>query len=155
MYAIADKRKPKDAACLQFGTLALMGSLSHLSPGDYSRTYNTFLAKVVEAKQGRTTARWAERNMPKVRGKAYWEKLLRGIQAMTTEDIGVIADWLNMDPFLFIRAVKEDNLHLVPEFKKLRIVSSSPDDGFTQLPDNEEEADRQKLLTAAKRGPRK
>ena len=87
-----------------------MGSKSHLTPGEFSQTFNDFLRRVVEAQDGRPTERWAEANMPKERGRSYWGKLLAGTQAMTTEDIYLVARWLNIGPFDFVRAVRENDL---------------------------------------------
>lgn len=94
-----------------------MGSKSHLTPRAYSLRFNRFLERViVEQKGGRAEARWAEVNMPGPpdgRGKDYWAKLLKGKQAMTTEDISLVADWLDVSPMTFVRAVHEDDIALV------------------------------------------
>ena len=128
----------------------VMGSTSHLTPGEYSLTFNDFLLKVVVTQGGVPTARWAEINMPSARGKSYWEKLLKKTQSMTTEDIALIASWLEMDPFVFVRAVRTDDIHLVPKFAQLP-VSGSEDDGITPI-SIEEERELRRRKRAAKTG---
>jgi hypothetical protein len=90
-----------------------MGSKSHLKPGEYSRKFNDFLVKLVAAQDGRPTARWAERNLPSERGKDYWQKLFDARQAMTTEDIALLARWMGVSPITFVRAAHAGDVSLL------------------------------------------
>lgn len=135
MSAIADNCKHQAKESRQLATLGGMGTLTHLSPGEFSLQFNSFLGRVVEdGLNGRLTARWAEKNMPPERKKEYWHKLLTNKQSLTTEDISLIADWLDVSPFVFVDAVKTNDLDLV------RAVSSWMDDDL--LDANEEERRR-------------
>lgn len=119
-----------------------MGTTSHLTPGDFSKSFSAFLRRVIEAQGGRPTERWAEANMPASRGRTYWGKLLNGTQAMTTEDISVLAQWLGVKPFEFIRGVRENDLSLVG-------VGGSGDDEPQVLSAEEEQRLRKNALDLA------
>lgn len=123
-----------------------MGAKSHLTPGEFSQQFNDFLKRVVLAKGGRPTARWAQAHMPDDRKKDYWHKIINGTQAMTTEDISVVARWLDVSPFDFVRAVRENNLTLVN-------VSGGTDPGV--LSPEEEQSAREAFGLAARRRAQK
>lgn len=137
-----------------------MGRISHLTPAEFSRQFNAMLRQVVAAKGGASgrsvagvSARWAGDNITG-RKKDYWAKLFVDGAAMTTEDIALVAKWLGVSPFEFVRAVREDNIELL-----LAVGGSTHDDNVTEvdftrsLPVIEEEIPDDKAAKT-KRGPR-
>lgn len=87
-----------------------MGSTSHLEPQRFANALREYLNAQIEALGADNSGRWLETHTHGARSRNYWRKITNGAQAMTSNDIEVIATTLfDQTPYEFIRATRAWN----------------------------------------------
>ena len=85
-----------------------MGTKSHLEPEQFAEQLRGFLWEQIEPLGADKSGRWLEAATGKARSREYWRKILAGVQAMTTNDVQVIAECIfEQSPYEFVRAVRD------------------------------------------------
>ncbi|MGH3703767.1 MAG: hypothetical protein ACRDT9_03980 [Agromyces sp.] len=85
-----------------------MGRRSVTTPASgFALQLGEYLWHLVEADGGDRTGRHLSRVLNGERARDYCGKLLDGSSAMNTNDIALIADWLEISPYEFIRQARE------------------------------------------------
>ena len=103
----------------------LMGKTSHLEPGSFASHINGYLWSLI-ADEADASGRWLERATGGVRKKDYWKKITDNTQAMTTNDIHVVADLFDISPYEFVRNAREWRDDEQPAFDGPRIGTNVP-----------------------------
>lgn len=87
-----------------------MGSTSHLEPQRFAEALRTYLNAQIEPLGADNSGRWLEARTDGARSRGYWRKITAGTQAMTSNDIEVLArEIFKQSPYEFIRAVRAWN----------------------------------------------
>lgn len=80
-----------------------MGAKSHLSPEGFASALNAYLKKVLEDNNKTDlSGRWLEQITSGARRYDYWSKFVKNTQAMTTNDIQVIATAFGVTPYEWV-----------------------------------------------------
>lgn len=83
---------------------------SILEPMTFARELGEYLWHLVDSERGDRSGRWLAARAD--RSSGYWEKILNLRQAMTTNDIAIIANLFNVSPYQFIRDARSWNENL-------------------------------------------
>lgn len=78
---------------------------SILVPTPFARHLGQYLWYLVDAEQGDRSGRWLAARTDRSNG--YWEKILNVKQAMTTNDIELVAEVFGVSPYQFVRDARE------------------------------------------------
>lgn len=90
-----------------------MGRATHLPPSSaFARVLNEYLANLVNEAGGDVlSGRWLEKRTAEQREDApkrsYWAKFTKNEQAMTTNDIALLAPIFGMTPYEFVASARE------------------------------------------------
>lgn len=83
-----------------------MGSISHNAPQRFAEQLRSYLWAQIEH-EADSSGRWLEKKTDGARSREYWRKVTSGVQAMTTNDVEVIAVAVfEQSPYDFIRAAR-------------------------------------------------
>lgn len=82
-----------------------MGKTSHAEPGDFASELAAYLRYLINANGGGQdlSGRWMAQASGGARSYDYWSKLIKGRQAMTTNDLDVVGEIFGMTAFEFVR----------------------------------------------------
>lgn len=103
-----------------------MGKTSHLEPGSFASHLNRYLWSLIRERGADASGRWMERETNAARKKDYWRKITDDTQAMTTNDIHVVALMLAISPYDFVRNARDWDEGSVQEFDGPRIGPNVP-----------------------------
>lgn len=78
---------------------------STLGPTPFARHLGSYLWSLVRAENGDRSGRWLAARTDRSNG--YWEKILNLRQAMTTNDIAIVAELFGVSPYQFVHEARE------------------------------------------------
>ena len=84
-----------------------MGKISHSAPKRFAEELRSYLWEQIAPQQADRSGRWLEAATSKARSRDYWRKVINGDQAMTSNDIEIVAAIFEQTPYEFIRAVRD------------------------------------------------
>lgn len=83
-----------------------MGRISHLPPRRFAEELRAYLWAQIEPEGADASGRWLEARTGGARSRDYWRKITSGAQAMTTNDVEVLAGLFDQSPYDFIRSAR-------------------------------------------------
>lgn len=84
-----------------------MGSTSHLTPLRFAEDLRAYLWEQIEPLGADRSGRWLTAATNNARSREYWRKVIAGQQAMTTNDIEVVAALFDQTPYEFVHTVRQ------------------------------------------------
>lgn len=106
------------------------GRRTVLTPTPFAIQISEYLWHLVDESRGDRSGRWLASKTD--RSNAYWQKILNDKQAMTTNDIAIVAALFEMSPYDFVRNARAHSSNVV-QFPNTSNVSGEEETDLSKI----------------------